>query len=64
MAKVSTTRAGRRVGDVAVYKEGAPGGMKKFRCPVSQQIAVPSIRSDGTKVFRTPNGVEWTTRKI
>jgi len=64
MSKLSNKRSGRRVGAITVLKEGAPGGMKKFRCPVSQQLAVPTTRSDGSRVFRTPNGVEYITRKL
>ena len=64
MAKPSVNRTGRRVGNVAVFKEGMAGGMKKFRCPLSQQMATPTVRADGTMVFRTPNGIEWTARKI
>jgi hypothetical protein len=50
--------------NVAIIKEGAPGGLKKFRCPTSHGIAVPVTRQDGTRVFRTPNGTEYVTRKF
>lgn len=64
MAKLSNKLSGRKVGDVVVLKEGAPGGMRKVRCPVSKQIATPATRPDGTQVLRTPGGVEYRTRRF
>lgn len=64
MAKLSTKQSGRKVGDVVVLKEAASGGMRKVRCPISQQIAVPAVRADGTRVYRTPNGVEYSSKKF
>jgi hypothetical protein len=64
MAKLSTKLSGRKVGDVVVLKEGAPGGMRKVRCPISQQLATPAVRADGTRVYRTPSGVEYRTKRF
>lgn len=70
MAKISADRAargrtsGKSVGGVSVIKESAKGGMRKIRCPKSQQLATPTRRADGTVVYRTPNGVEYTTKKF
>jgi hypothetical protein len=51
-------------GGVVIVKEGTPGGLRKLRCPTSHGIAVPAIRADGTRVLRTPNGVEYVTKKL
>lgn len=64
MAKQSLNRVGRKVGNVVVVRESGEGGMRKMRCPLTQQLAVPTRRADGTKVFRTKNGSEFTSRKF
>jgi hypothetical protein len=68
MSKMGLDRAGRQVGrqvgNVLVLKESGEGGMRKLRCPMTQQVATPARRADGKKVYRTKNGVEYTTRRF
>lgn len=56
---------GKKVGDKVIVHEGAPGGMRKIRCPTSHTIATPIRREkDGTEVVRTPNGVQYKVRPL
>lgn len=65
-ASLSPSQRSRRVAgtDVLVVKEGAPGGMRKLRCPTTHAYAVPAVRKDGQQILRTPGGVEYVFKKF
>lgn len=66
MAEIPRGRlpARKTAGKVEIVKQGIPGGLNKIRCPRTHAVAVPGVRADGTRVLRTPAGVEYVVRKF
>jgi len=67
MAKIITSksrRAPKQMGNVVLHSGNAAamGGFKHFRA--GHEIARPVILADGTQVFQTPSGKQYTITKM
>lgn len=62
---LKTKQAQRSVKDgVAIIAGSAAGGPRKLRDPLGHGLAVPTVDEKGNKVFRTPDGRMFTSRKL